>query len=1059
MKTPRGWRLTAVSFLVLGVRSVNAGPYTLTDLGTLGGNSSSAYGINDAGQIAGSSVLPGNLGRAFRYSGGVMTNLSAGLSAPWSGPSGAWGINDAGQVAGFVDLGGEYRATVFSAGGATDLGTYGGQFTQSSARGINNAGQVAGYGLTAYSNVAFLHSGGVMSDLGTLGGTSAFAYGINNSGQVAGSADTAGDAAHHAFLYSGGVMSDLGALGGAISSANGVNDAGQVVGSSVLADNFSVHAFRYSGGVMSDLGTLGGTSSAAYGINNAGYAVGSSLTVGDAAAHAFLYYGNAMTDLNAFIPSGSAFSRLDSATAINSVGQIVGIGTTASGATHAFLFTANEFHLAAGSGSKPLSTEGLAPSFLQPVFIDPDTTRSIINLSGGSLSIATLTVGAKISGTAELKLSNAAATSVGDISVQTRGALTLEGGVLTGASLDNAGTLNQGSASQLTVTGRFTNTGTTILGGTTSLGSFTNQSGEATLQSGALTVGVLDNAGVFTQSGGTLVAGSLTNTGTAILTTGYSITGAVVNQGSLTLGGESVTVGSLLNGYGAQLTAPGTVNLTAGQFVNSGALTAPATLQVNGGAFVNNGEISLGVGQSIHSNFGIASNGGVTLAGGSLAAASVNGPVDIGSGGTITGFGTLTGVVSNNGGIVRASGGTLTLDGSSASNSGLMRVDNGSVLLSNGSLSNSGDVSLEGIDAVLAGGTVSNTGVVRGTGMVSSKLLNSGILRTEGGSLTMTGAGGTNAEAGEIRIAAGTTVRYTEGLATNAGTIELLGGGFENSAKPLANGGTIAGHGALETGGLTNNGQMNFDGGETTVSGAAGNNRNVRVTAGTVTFLGAVTNNAPGTFTNTGGEFHFLGGFTNNGAYVSDPADNFFTDLTVGASGFLVGGEGDRFFVSGDFHNASTRNADWDTDQAELAFVTGGSHQFDVMSQDLGTSYFGYVDNFAWGILHVGVGQTLTLLDGGAAGGAFYVGALMLDGGVAQLSSLFTGGMSVYYNPTLAANAYLARGTYELDGGGVLAASEMPEPGTVLLFCCGLAGLAALRRAIKPLRVIGLNGR
>ena len=39
---------------------------TLLDLGTLGGSSSSAIGINDAGQIVGNSLLAGDLARDYR---------------------------------------------------------------------------------------------------------------------------------------------------------------------------------------------------------------------------------------------------------------------------------------------------------------------------------------------------------------------------------------------------------------------------------------------------------------------------------------------------------------------------------------------------------------------------------------------------------------------------------------------------------------------------------------------------------------------------------------------------------------------------------------------------------------------------------------------------------------------------------------------------------------------------------------------------------------------------------------------------------------------------------
>jgi probable HAF family extracellular repeat protein len=197
-----------------------------TDLGTLGGLTSAAFGINDSGQIVGWSDT-GNNGprRAFLYSGGVMNPLGT-LGGPYSQ---AFGINNAGQVTGDSALTGTgYHAFLYSGGIMTDLGGLDG--SNSSGVAINASGQVVGWSYSDANNRhAVLYCGGVVNDLGTLGGTESQAYGINDIGEVTGVSDG------HAFLYSNGVMYDLNNFiapnsGWVLYGATDINNVGQIVG-------------------------------------------------------------------------------------------------------------------------------------------------------------------------------------------------------------------------------------------------------------------------------------------------------------------------------------------------------------------------------------------------------------------------------------------------------------------------------------------------------------------------------------------------------------------------------------------------------------------------------------------------------------------------------------------------------------------------------------------------------------------------------------------------------------------------------------------------------------
>ncbi len=206
---------------------------SVTYLGTLPGSlppSSRGSDVNASGQVAGFTDS-----RAFLYSGGSMTDLGS-FGGYYTR---ATGINDSGQIVGSSDLTGNAttHAFLYSGGGLTDLGTLGG--TRSSANDINNLGQIVGGSAIAVGGLshAFLYGPGGMMDLGTLGGSNSSANAINKLGQIVGYSQIAGDAIGHAFLYSDGTMLDLNSLidplsGWIITQANDINDLGQIAANS-----------------------------------------------------------------------------------------------------------------------------------------------------------------------------------------------------------------------------------------------------------------------------------------------------------------------------------------------------------------------------------------------------------------------------------------------------------------------------------------------------------------------------------------------------------------------------------------------------------------------------------------------------------------------------------------------------------------------------------------------------------------------------------------------------------------------------------------------------------
>lgn len=346
--------MTAIVCILLVAASfashASAAPYVATDIGTLGGatpTSSTANGINAAGQVVGESVaIVGDMyyTHAFFYDGtsGMADLGTLSPSVPFSSAANA--VNDGGQVVG-RSMNENYltRAVLCADGmGMSDLGTLGGDY--SLAFGINHAGKVVG--VTADANGyprALLHDGTTMHDLGVRAGCdSSEAHGINNAGHVVGSSSSIPGSVVYAFLYTEtGGMSDIGSLGGDLTHAMAINDADAVVGNSVLSGG-TRHAFLYTAAAgMTDLGILStGGWSEAYDINNVGQIVGAASDIAGE-THAFLYdvEVGAMVDLNtlADLPEGWV---LTDATGINDNGWITATASNASlGQTHAFLLS------------------------------------------------------------------------------------------------------------------------------------------------------------------------------------------------------------------------------------------------------------------------------------------------------------------------------------------------------------------------------------------------------------------------------------------------------------------------------------------------------------------------------------------------------------------------------------------------------------------------------------------------------------------------------------------------------------------------------------------------
>lgn len=288
-------------------------------------------------------------------------------------------INDRGWVAGFSDrANGKRHATVWRHGSLIDLRTLGGPHSNVQWHGLNNRGMVVGISEIAERDSlsegwscapffpsatnkicqGFVWEDGVMKALPTLGGTHGYATSVNDLGQVVGWAETK---VHDPTCDAPQVLQFRAVLwepkknrkrelppypGDSASAATAINGRGQVVGISgecdVAVGRFSARrAVLWQNGRVRDIGNLGGTSwHTPTAISERGDVVGFSNPAGAAdleggfIARAFLW-----TRKDGIRPLGRLPGDSTSqARGINSRRQVVGVSSSAEGASRAFFW-------------------------------------------------------------------------------------------------------------------------------------------------------------------------------------------------------------------------------------------------------------------------------------------------------------------------------------------------------------------------------------------------------------------------------------------------------------------------------------------------------------------------------------------------------------------------------------------------------------------------------------------------------------------------------------------------------------------------------------------------
>ena len=299
-----------------------------TDLGTLGGLNSSAFGSpNSIGQVVGMAETSESDPNGEDFCGFFASG------APWSGTT----------CQGFL----------WQDGSMIPLSTLGGYNAAASA--INDQSEVAGSAETAVAdstcppydpsqgqyqvlqNEPVVWNNGDVEELPTYGGDpDGFAIAINDHGQVAGASGTCSTfnvvngfyiSPVHALFWDHGKVTNLGSLGGAFGNqAHNINNRGEVVGESDLTGDAIFHGFVWTqDSGMKDIPPLHGDKySVALAINDAGEIGGVSIDASFTTLRAFVVVDGVPTDLNTLIPSDSGL-QLQTACSINSHGEITGL--------------------------------------------------------------------------------------------------------------------------------------------------------------------------------------------------------------------------------------------------------------------------------------------------------------------------------------------------------------------------------------------------------------------------------------------------------------------------------------------------------------------------------------------------------------------------------------------------------------------------------------------------------------------------------------------------------------------------------------------------------------
>jgi len=658
-----------------------------------------------------------------------------------------------------------------------------------------------------------------------------------------------------------------------------------------------------------------------------------------------------------------------------------------------------------GSGSLTIENGGVASNVNSVIADRLGSTGNVVVTGQGSQWVNTASLIVGQSGQASLSILDSGKVTAQNLAIGARGVLTLDGGNL---QIANASVASGGSFNWIKGVLAYTDKASL---GSALLPSFSTLSGGKTLSvANALTIG---GASTLNLSGGNASAGSL------------------VLQGQAEVGSFSeLSVGTGgMNSSGVLQLSGGTFR-TAGAAVSSGIANGYGVITGSGG-FNNAGLLRQGEGTLVLSNAGLNENSGTwdLQAGRTL---SLQG-ADLNNRGSLNLNG---GFISGTAAVVNAAQGSISGSGrisAGFSNNGSLIVDAGRTQI-DANFVNRGQVLLSSNAANLAGGQIDNRGLIQGFGKINNNITQAdatGRLEAQGGTLTVAGQiVGSNR--GILAAGDGGKLLISQGLASNAGQIQLSGGTVDNNGRALVNevGASINGFGTLRSGTLSNKGQILLSGGtsavradivaqagsEIVLSGQSNtsfygsvevmSDAELRVSEGSVATFAGLVKQRTGSNINGDGKMFFEGG------------------LNIGNSpgyGYI---QGSVVFASSNFYEAEIGGTAACTAQSCALGSPLLDSSFDKLVIGGNLRMGGTLTLKSWNGFVAQAGQSFDLLDWGSSSGTF--------------KTINASGLS------LAAGTKLDYS--QLYTNGTITVTAVPEPESYALMLAGLGAIGFLAR-------------